>query len=279
MILCDFRARFLRVIIMIKRASKRIRLLITVVLVVSIIMGLYLYTFNRLSRSGKNSREVIKVIELPLPKLEGNMSVEEAIASRRSVRSYENVPLTLEQISQILWSAQGITDVNKEFRASPSAGALYPLELYLVVGEDGVKKLEAGVYHYNPKSHTLEMTMRGDLRGPLSDACLGQAWVKEAPACIVITAVYERTTSVYGDRGIRYVHIEVGHVGQNIYLQATALGLGTVAVGAFHDDEVKDVLGLPEDEEPLYVMPIGVTKTKNKLTLEELKEYYQKHRD
>lgn len=174
-------------------------------------------------------------ILLPMPELEGRMSVEEAIATRRSIRSYERVPLKIKQVAQILWAAQGITDPRREFRATPSAGATYPLNVYLVVGEDA-------------SSHSLIILRQGDVREELARAALEQPWVKEALISLVITAVYERTTSRYGSRGIRYVRIEVGHVGQNVYLQAVALGLGTVAVGAFYDDEVRVVLGVGEDE-------------------------------
>ncbi|MCD6510551.1 MAG: SagB/ThcOx family dehydrogenase [Thermoprotei archaeon] len=217
-------------------------------------------------------------ILLPMPELEGRMSVEEAIATRRSIRSYERVPLKIEQVAQILWAAQGITDPRRGLRATPSAGAIYPLNVYLVVGEDAVIDLPAGIYRYDASSHSLIILRRGDVREELARAALEQPWVKEAPISLVITAVYERTTSRYGSRGIRYVHIEVGHVGQNVYLQAVALGLGTVAVGAFYDDEVRVVLGVGEDEQPLYIMPIGVPERIYKPTLDELKEYYERHR-
>ncbi len=213
-----------------------------------------------------------ELVLLPFPKLEGEVSVEEAIASRRSIRSYQDQPLSLEQLSQLLWAAQGITYPRRGFRAAPSAGALYPLEVYVVVGHRGVQGLEAGVYHYIPQAHALELIKKGDFRKDLCRACLGQPWVENAPISIVIVAIYERTTSVYGERGIRYIHIEVGHVGQNIYLQAVSLGLGTVAVGAFHDEEVMKVIGCSEVEKPLYVMPVGWPKVTYKPTLEELVE-------
>ncbi len=147
-------------------------------------------------------------------------------------------------------------------RAAPSAGATYPLEVYAVVKNGGVEGLDAGVYHYQPEDHSLGLLRNGDLSEELASACLGQGWVREAPLNIVITAVYARTTRRYGTRGERYVHMEVGHVGQNIYLQATAMGLGTVAVGAFYDDEVRKVLGVSEEERPLYVMPVGISVRK-----------------
>ena len=226
-------------------------------------------------RRGPEQMELV-VVELPFPRLKGGVSVEEAIARRRSIRSYRDVPLTLEQLSQILWAAQGITEPERRFRAAPSAGATYPLEVYVVVGEGGVKGLRAGVYRYDPLRHVLVMVKEGNLRVKLSEAALGQPWVRSAPVCLVIAADYSRTTNRYGERGIRYVHMEAGHVGQNVYLEATALGLGTVAVGAFRDEEVKSLLGIPED--PLYIMPIGVPKATYELREEDLRAFYERMR-
>ncbi len=194
-------------------------------------------------------------VKLPVPEKYGRMTVEEAISKRRSIRSYKDKPLTIFKISQLLWAAQGITSKDGK-RAAPSAGATYPIELYLVVGK--AENLEPGVYHYNPENHSLTLIFPGDVRAELMDACLGQDWVGEAPVSIVICAVYERTTARYGDRGIRYVHIEVGCVCENIYLEATSLGLGTVAVGAFYDDKVASILQLPAQVKPLLVMPVGI---------------------
>lgn len=154
-------------------------------------------------------------IKLPLPQSKGNISVEEALTKRRSVREYKAVPLTLKEISQLLWASQGITS-NWGGRVAPSAGALYPLEIYLVVGK--VEGLEPGVYHYRPASHSLIKVAEGDKRLALSNAGLGQSCIKNAPINLVICAQYERTTQKYGERGRRYVYMEVGHAGQNIYL-------------------------------------------------------------
>ena len=193
-------------------------------------------------------------IRLPSPKLDSEVSVEAAIARRRSVRRYANAPLTLAEVSQLLWAAQGVTEPREQFRAAPSAGATYPLETFLVAGK--VTGLESGVYRYVPRDHALRKTIADDVRGRLEHASWGQGMVLEAPASIVLTAIYRRTTQRYRDRGIRYVHIEIGHVGQNIYLQAESLGLATVAIGAFDDDEVRKALRLRK-EEPLYIMPVG----------------------
>ncbi len=218
------------------------------------------------------------VIYLPLPLFEGNVSLEQAILHRRSIREYLDKPLTLHQLSQLLWAAQGITETQWGFRASPSAGATYPLEVYVVVGENGVEGLNAGVYNYKPHSHSLVLVKNGDVREELYRACLNQEWVRDAPVVFVIVADYERTTRVYGERGIRYVHMEVGHVGQNVYLEATALGLGTVVVGAFYDDDVRRIIGAPENYHPLYVMPIGVPVKPYTVSPKEIYDYIEMNR-
>jgi SagB-type dehydrogenase family enzyme len=184
------------------------------------------------------------------------MTLEEAILRRRSRRDFKDSPLTLGEISQVLWAAQGITD-KTGLRAAPSAGALYPLDVYLVVGRQGVEELGEGVYHYLPQSHSLEPILQGDVRQTLARLSLEQTFIAEAPLSLLITGEYERTTGKYGDRGVRYVHMEAGHVAQNVYLQAEALGLGTVTVGAFQDEEISQALNLPPSYRPLYVMPIG----------------------
>jgi SagB-type dehydrogenase family enzyme len=193
-------------------------------------------------------------MQLPEPSFISDISLEESLALRRSVRSYTDEPLTLQEMSQLFWAAQGITDP-AGLRTAPSAGGTYPLELYAVVGN--VRDLAPGVYRYEPEGHQAVKTVDGDIRVALSGAALGQEWVKEAPVVFVFSAVYERTTQKYGERGIRYVHIELGHAAENLCLQATALGLGPVTVGAFNDDQVSDLLSLPEGEEPLYVIPVG----------------------
>ncbi len=196
-------------------------------------------------------------VRLPTPKLKGEMSVEEAIFRRRSKRVYLEDPIKFEELSNILWAAQGITDPVNRFRAAPSAGATYPLEVYVVVGNNGVEGLSEGLYHYNPFDHVLEKCIDGDLSEELYAAALHQRWVREAPINIILTSIYERTKKIYGERGIRYVHMEAGHVGENIYLQAECLGLGTVVIGAFHDEETQQLLTLPEDQKPLYIIPVG----------------------
>ncbi len=201
-----------------------------------------------------------EVVELPTPRTKGEMSVEEAIASRRSVRSFTGEPLNLCEIAQLLWSAQGITDPVWKKRAAPSAGATYPLEVYVVVGNNSVVGLKEGVYHYDPHTHSIEKVREGDIREELCDAAVGQEWVKNAPVDFVICAIYERTTQRYGERGIRYVHMEAGHAAQNMYLQCESLGLGMVVVGAFWDERVQELLNTTA--EPLYIIPVGHPKPK-----------------
>lgn len=191
---------------------------------------------------------------LPQPRLENGVSLEQCLFARRSVRSYRAGPLTLAEAGQLLWAAQGIT-AEGELRTAPSAGALYPLETWLIAGE--VEGIAPGVHHYRPESHDLVLVKPGDLRRELAEAAISQDCVREGAATIVIAAVYARTREKYGERAARYVLLEAGHAAQNVCLQATALGLGIVTVGAFHDQTVKNVTGLPQQQEPIYLLPAG----------------------
>ncbi|HEX77045.1 MAG TPA: SagB/ThcOx family dehydrogenase [Dehalococcoidia bacterium] len=193
--------------------------------------------------------------ELPAPSQRGTISVEEAIASRYSVRSYRSDALSLGQLSQVLWAAQGLTKHGG--RAAPSAGATYPLEIFVLVGKGSVQDLAEGVYRYYPRGHRLDRHREGDLRAELSQAALNQRFIREAPVSLVVCADYQRTARGYGRRAERYVPMEAGHVGQNVHLQAVALGLGTVMVGAFHDEEVARAVGAGPDLVPLYIFPLG----------------------
>ena len=188
-----------------------------------------------------------KIIRLPTPNFSGSVSVEKAIAERRSIRQFTDDPLSLEIVSQMMWAAQGITDGDGK-RTAPSAGATYPLEIYLVANR--VEGLKSGIYHYLVDSHELEAIIIQDLGKPLREAARGQNMVEKAAFNIVIAADYQRTTARYGERGERYVHIEVGHAAENLFLQSEELGLGTVVVGAFDDDEVARLLQLQADTEP-----------------------------
>ncbi len=192
--------------------------------------------------------------EFPEPRFDSEVSVETALKQRRSVRNFTNQSLTIQQLGQILWSAQGMNSP-KGYRTAPSAGALYPLEIYLVAGN--VSGLEPGIYKYLPTKHAVSRVANGDKRAELSRAALGQSPVRKAPLVLVFCAVYGRVTGKYGQRGIMYVHMEAGHAAQNVYLQAEALELGTVSIGAFQDEEVKAVLNNDIEEQPLYMMPVG----------------------
>jgi SagB-type dehydrogenase family enzyme len=200
------------------------------------------------------TRTATALVPLPAPGTAGTVSVEEALYHRRSVREYAAEPLNITDISQLLWAAQGVTS-SRGFRTAPSAGALYPLEIFVACGN--VSGLPAGVYHYLPESHALERVSGREVREELYKSALLQTPVRDAPAVIIIAADYNRTTQKYGERGIRYVHMEAGHAAENICLQAYALGIGTVTIGAFDDSGVRSVLGLPPEKIPLYLMPVG----------------------
>ncbi len=212
----------------------------------------YLLLFTILLVADTTAEDV--VVKLPGPNLSSGVSLEECLAQRRSVRSYSSEPLTLTEVSQLLWAAQGIT---REWggRTAPSAGGLYPLEIYLIVGN--VENLPAGIYHYAPQEQELTGLTTGDLRTDLAEASLGQRAISTGAIDIIITAIYERTTGKYGERGIQYVHQESGHAAQNICLQAVALDLGTVTMGAFREEEVARLLQLPPEATALYILPVG----------------------
>jgi SagB-type dehydrogenase family enzyme len=210
-----------------------------------------LATFTILTLAGGISMAA-KIISLPAPKTLGKMSIEESILRRRSERSYLDTDLSLEQLSQILWSAQGITDQSFGFRAAPSAGALYPLQIYIVKKD--------GVFRYIPDGHKLVQVSEEDKRPSLVRASLGQSFIREAPVDIVISANFAITHAKYGARAFRYVCMEIGHVAENIHLQVVALGLVSVPIGAFWDDVVKKTLDLPDNQDPLYIIPIGYIK-------------------
>ncbi len=199
-----------------------------------------------------------KAIPLPKPSLKGELSLEEVILKRRSTRVFSSRSIKKSQLSQFLWASQGIT--RGYYRTVPSAGATYPLEVFIVVGEGGVESLDAGAYRYLPREHCIIRHLPGDLRKGLCSACLGQDFIRRAPVSFLVCAEYSRTTAGYGNRGVRYVHMEVGHLGQNLALQGEALGLCSVMVGAFHDDYVSRLLGLPGELNPLYVIPVGYSR-------------------
>jgi SagB-type dehydrogenase family enzyme len=196
-------------------------------------------------------------MKLPQPKSAGAVSVEQAIGQRRTVRSFSPRSLNGDQLSQLLWAAQGVTGHDGFKRAAPSAGALYPMDVYAVVGMQSVARMAAGVYHFEPGDHALSLVKQQDARDAVARACLSQMWMAEAPLQLVITAEYRRISGKYGNRGIRYAMIESGHIGQNIFLQAEALGLKAGIVGAYRDEKLVEIMNLPVTQEPLLVMPIG----------------------
>ncbi|THB77380.1 MAG: SagB/ThcOx family dehydrogenase [Desulfobacteraceae bacterium] len=197
------------------------------------------------------------IMKLPRAKQTGMVAVEQAIAQRRTVRSYQSKPLSLEQLAQLMWAAQGITGKSGFKRAAPSAGALYPMDLYVVADGACVEDLEAGVYHYEPAGHMLSPISDKSLLRDVARASLSQMWMATAPVNLLITAEYRRIEGKYGSRGERYAMIEAGHIGQNIFLQAEALGLKAGILGAFQDGEINRVLDLPHTHEPLIIMPVG----------------------
>lgn len=207
----------------------------------------------------RQTRTTLSTIKLPPPRLDGPISLEQAILRRRSRREYTDRPLKLNDVSQLLWAAQGITEpkVWVGLRSAPSAGGLYPLELYVAVKKGGVQEMEPGIYHYKPREHVLELIIKGDFSRQLMAACVDQEWVRDAAINIIFTAVVERTKKRYGERGWQYILQESGHAAQNVYLQAEALGLGCVVIGAFYESEIEKILGLQSGEIPVYVMPVG----------------------
>lgn len=206
-----------------------------------------------MSKKYKNAR----VIALPKPDFTG-LSFETALKDRRSVRGYTEQPVALRALSQLLFAAQGVTGREQGYhlRAAPSAGALYPIEIYVAVSR--VSDLKPGLYHYVPSAHSLECMQEGNFAARLGSAALGQEMVEDAGACFILTAVFERATHKYGERGYRYAYMEAGHISQNIFLQAVSLGLGSVCVGAFFDDTVNRLIDVDGTREAaVYIHCVG----------------------
>lgn len=194
---------------------------------------------------GARTEEVIK---LPPPKLDGTLSVEKALSERRTVRSYKEDSLTLTEISQLLWAAQGITEPQRGLRTAPSANARYLLETYIVSGN--VAGLSMGLYKYHSKGHELVKVAEGDKKAELFKA-VGQVPIKNAPAVIVFSGMPERS------KKLAFMYLEAGHAAQNVQLQAQSLKLGTVTMGGFTDEDVRKVLGMGQGELPIYLIPVG----------------------
>jgi len=232
--------------------SKKLIILTTILILVLSLAGVLFFRPEPVNYlTNQKGGEII----LPQPRYYSQTSIEEAILKRRSIREYKDKPLNLQEISQLLWAAQGITDPKTGKRTAPSAGALYPLKVY-VMGQ--IEDLAIGMYQYNPNNHSLIKVGDKDLKKELVRAVYGQIWIGEAPVNIVFTGNYEIIAQKYGkEKASRYTHMEVGHAAQNVYLQAESLNLGTVVVGGFEVEKVKEILGLPAEEEPLYIMPVG----------------------
>ena len=196
-------------------------------------------------------------VKLPAPELKGSVSVEDAIKRRRTVRRFSSAPITLEALSQVLWSAQGITGADGFKRAAPSAGATFPIEVYFACGDKSVKGLRKGLWRYVPAGHTIKRVATWDARASLARDSLGQMWAAEAPVTVAIVCDYSRTTGRYGKRGVRYVHLEAGSVSENIFLECQALGLSAGIIGAFDDKAVSADLKLAKGLVPLLLMPVG----------------------
>ena len=236
--------------------KRKLVIIFLVIIFIGVSSAYYFSGSNTTTTS--NTRQVIGTVSLPAPQLTGNLSVEAAIQNRRSVREYANESVTLGNVSQILWSAQGITNTQYQLRAAPSAGQVYPLEIYVIAGPN-VTGLKEGVYQYEPSNNTLEMFMNGDLRSDLATIADGQPWVKQAPLDILITGDYQKMIDKYPNKQLSttFVDLEAGGVGENIYLQAESLGLATVALGSFDSNQLNQKFELPSNETPLYIFPIG----------------------
>lgn len=242
--------------------SRRTILTVAAVLVLSAIVDLAVGVVRFVGDGGRPrwpaAQTDASAVSLPSPAEAGTVSVEAAIADRRSRRDYGDEPLSLAELSQLCWAAQGVTEPSTGYRAAPSAGALFPLELYVVIGSPGVEDVSTGVYRYDPDRHALDRGPSTDVQSALSDAAVDQTFVAEAAVDLVVCAVDERTTGKYGRRGSRrYVPMEAGHAAENVYLQAESLDLSTVSVGAFDDAAVRDLVGAPAEQRPLYVLPVG----------------------
>lgn len=231
-----------------------------------ILIGVYIFFFQPsevtsdlnpvICSSDSGQSEII----LPPPKKSSTFPIEQAIEQRRSERSFSNEQLTLAEVSQLLWAGQGITNSTYGFRSAPSAGALYPIELYLVPNR--VKGAGCGIYHYVPKDHKLVLVKEGNFSAEMEKASYGQTYVGEAAAVIIFTSIPARTSIKYGEDGAeRFINIEAGHISQNVLLQAVALDLGAAPIGGFSQDFVDSILGIDGyKEKSVYMTIVGKKK-------------------
>lgn len=198
-----------------------------------------------------------QTVKLPKPETQGALPLNDIILMRRSTRKFKNTPISLQDLSQLLWSGQGITGDQDFFRTVPSAGACHPLNLYVLVGSNGVSGLGEGFYKYSNVKHELLKISDEDLRPKLVEFAHNQKYLLDASINLFISGDYSKSQKRYEERGIRYTHIDLGHCAQNIHLEVESLGLGCVMVGAFEDEKIKEILNLPENESPLYIIPVG----------------------
>lgn len=231
------------------------------ILLISLVIFLFLVELIAVKKDKED------IVRLPKVNKKSELSIEEVLENRRSRRNFSSKPLQTSDISQILWAAYGVTkkiDKGPSFlrgglRTAPSAGALYPLEIYIVIKK--AKTLNPGIYAYDSEHHLLRLISIGNFLDDLADHAFGQDWIGNASACLVYSAVFERTTDKYGKRGRdRYVCMDLGHSAQNVYLQCEALGLATCAVGSFNDSAIKKTIKMSKRETPLYLMPLGYKK-------------------
>lgn len=200
------------------------------------------------TQSGASSAAAA-MIKLPAPQTNGSFSLEQSLANRRSVREFTDEPLTITQIGQLCWAAQGITEPNKEFRTAPSAGAVYPIQLYVMLPD--------GLYIYQPQKHELTLAIGKDLRNAVFTSSFNQRVVQKAPCTFIITGNSKKAEAKYRNRGERFTLIETGHIAQNIHLQAVSLGLGSVPIGVMDTKAIAQILKLPENNEVFYMIPVG----------------------
>ena len=203
----------------------------------------------------------LKQIPIRPPDQKGGMPLWEVIAQRRSIREFSRQSISFSQLSQLIWATQGITSKawGFDFRATPSAGALYPIETYIVANR--VEEISPGLYHYNVKESQIVLLKEGDFGSDLQDAGLGQEMLAEAACVFIWTAIVERSKWKYRERAYRYIYMDAGHIGQTLYLAATALGLGCCTVGAFYDEEVDRLIGVDGNEEiSVYLGAVGRTR-------------------
>lgn len=220
------------------------------------VVGLAVLFTAIIAMSASTNQEKSDVITLPQPHTDGGMSIEKALLERRSVRSFTNEPVTLEEVSQLCWAAQGVTD-EKGHRTSPSAMASYPLEVYLLAAN--VTGLPAGVYHYSPQGHNLTVVSEGNRIPDLFGASAGgkEDWRKSAPAVFIVTGVFERINRIPGEDLSRFVHVEAGTASENLLLEVVSLGLGATYTAGFDANMTREVLAPSSDETPIAVLPVG----------------------